>query len=56
MKISTRSPLVYSKWVEWLKTHTGTLEQVSGGKYMDNNHNVKESKFWVLETNEQVSL
>ena len=43
--------------VEWLKTNTntGTVEQVTGGKYLDNNHNVKESKFWVL-TSDKVFL
>jgi hypothetical protein len=55
MKTTTRSPLVYNKMVEWLKTHTGTVEQVTSGKYMDNNHNIKESKFWVL-TSEEVFL
>lgn len=48
MKTATRSPIVYNKMVEWLKTNTGTVEQVTGGKYLDNNHNIKESKFWVL--------
>jgi len=31
-----------------LKTNAGTVEQVTGGWYIDNNHNVKESKFWLL--------
>jgi hypothetical protein len=55
MKIATRSPLVYNKMVVWLKTHAGTVEHFTGGKYMDNNHNIKESKFWVL-TSEEVFL
>jgi hypothetical protein len=33
---------------ELLKTNAGTVEQVTGGRYIDNNHNVKESKFWLL--------
>jgi hypothetical protein len=33
---------------ELLKTNAGTVEQVTGGWYIDNNHNVKESKFWLL--------
>jgi hypothetical protein len=53
MKTATRSPLVYNKMVEWLKTNTGTVEQVTGGKYFDNNHNIKESKFWVLTSKEK---
>ena len=53
MKTATRSILVYNKMVEWLKTNTGTVEQVTGGKYLDNNHNIKESKFWVLTSEEK---
>jgi hypothetical protein len=40
---------------ELLKTNAGTVEQVTGGKYIDNNHNVKESKFWLLTLHSEPS-
>ena len=48
IQIFTASTRVHSKMTELLKTNAGTVEQVTGGRYIDNNHNVKESKFWLL--------
>jgi hypothetical protein len=48
IRIFTASTRVHSKMTELLKTNAGTVEQVTGGRYIDNNHNVKESKFWLL--------
>jgi hypothetical protein len=48
IQIFTASTRVHSKMTELLKTNAGTVEQVTGGWYFDNNHNVKESKFWLL--------
>jgi hypothetical protein len=48
IQIFTASTRIHSKMTELLKTNAGTVEQVTGGRYIDNNHNVKESKFWLL--------
>jgi hypothetical protein len=48
IQIFTASTRVHSKMTELLKTNAGTVEEVTGGRYIDNNHNVKESKFWLL--------
>jgi hypothetical protein len=48
IRIFTASTRVHLKMTELLKTNAGTVEQVTSGKYFDNNHNVKESKFWLL--------
>jgi len=40
---------------ELLKTNAGTVEQVTGGWYIDNNHNVKESKFCLLTLHSEPS-
>jgi hypothetical protein len=48
IQIFTASTRVHSKMTELLKTNAGTVEQVTGGRYIDNHHNVKESKFWLL--------
>jgi len=48
IQIFTASTRVHSKMTELLKTNAGTVEQVTGGKYIDNNHNAQESTFWLL--------
>jgi hypothetical protein len=48
IQIVTASTRVHSKMTELLKTNAGTVEQVTSGWYIDNHHNVKESKFWLL--------
>ena len=55
IQIFTVSTRVHSKMTELLKTNAGTVEQVTGGWYIDNNHNVKESKFWLLTLHSESS-